>query len=328
MAPINRDPAAAHISLEIRPAAEPPPVSQSASPRRPRTTNPHACTPAPGLASLPRLLPRNAPYPNDHVAIDIPAQSRPENHGEGTSRQSRDGQTSRIGREVLPSNAGVGSRNVTFRSKLAATLQTGIGTAAPLAALNVAADLAGNAMLGTGSHAAGSFGSNIKTGLAAAGMGIAADVAVTTFVTAVGHAYLDNKLFHEKNKTADEMIATKKANSAILAYIGGTGSSVAMTMAATALTGGTVTAGGVATGFAAQAIGGLIAHPLALGTAALAYQFKGGHSRQPDSLEAGIDGYVDWIQQKLSKTPAAKTSTSAASHRNEPPSIAHGDDMV
>ena len=328
MAPINRDPAAAHIAIEICPAADLPLLGQQASPRRTSATNLHAGTVTPGLAALPRLPPRNAPFPTDHVVIDIPAQARLQNFGQGRSRQSPDGQASRNDCQPLPSNAGESSRNVTFQRKLAATLQTGIGTAAPLAALNFAADLAGSAMLGTASHAAGSFGSNIKAGLAAAGMGIAADVAVTTLVTAVGHTYLDNKLFHEKNKTADEMIATKKANSAILAYIGGTGSSVAMTMAATALTGGTVTAGGVATGFAAQAIGGLIAHPLALGTAALAYQFKRGPSRQPDSLEAGIDGYVDWIQEKLSKTPTAKISTSAASHRNEPPSVAHGDDMV
>ena len=199
-----------------------------------------------------------------------------------------------------------------------------------MAAVNAAADSAGQALLGTVHHAGGSVGSAMQTGLVVAGLSVVADAAMTTLVAAAGHQYLDEKFYHKQNKTADEMIAAKKANSATLAYIGGAGSSVAMSLAATALTGGSVTASVVKSTLITQVVGGLIVHPVVLGaaTGALAYQFRNGANQAPDSLQAGLADHVTWLNDKLAMLSAVTRLSAPETHAGATPAIAPGDDMV
>lgn len=300
----------------------------SPSPSRARAENKQGRSPP--LPDIPRLSPRNAPIPNRHHVIDIFPLAPAEGSRSGASAQAHNGLTDHGGSLPLPLTHAPTSRSVAFHQKLAATLKTGIAIAAPIAAVNAVADGAGHAILGTVHHMSNSVGSDMRTSLVAAGLGVVADAAVTTLVAAAGHKYLDEKFYHEKNKTADEMIAAKKANSAAFAYIGGAGSSVAMSLAATALTGGSVTASVVKSTLISQAIGGLIVHPVVLGvaTSALAYQFRNRTDRAPDSLQAGFEEYAAWLSGKLAMVGSATEPTAPETHAGNMPVIAPGDDMV
>jgi hypothetical protein len=321
---INRN--APHVILEMGTPAASPANGDIASPRRGRSeSNSNSGPRAPGL---PRLPSRNAPYPNHHCIVEIPLQANSRNDGAGTSANPLDTQSSEGGRFLIPATADASSRNVTFQRKLAATLKTGVGTALPITAINVASDAIGSALTGTMQHSADSLGSHLKTGLAAAGMGLAVDIAVTTMVTVAGHAYLDEKFYHENDTTADEMIATKKANSAVLTYIGGAGSSTALTLAATAMTGGAVTAEVLKSTLISQAVGGLIAHPVLLGATALAYHFRKRAEPAPDSMQAGFEGYASWIGAKLNGAGNPETAIAPESSGPDTQIVRPGDDMV
>ena len=200
-----------------------------------------------------------------------------------------------------------------------------------MAAVNALAGSAGSALLGTVHYVPDSISNSLKIGVTAGSMGIAAEVAGTVLVTAAGHKYLDKIFYHDQDKSADEMIAAKKANSAAFAYLGSTGSSTAMSLAATALTGGTVTASVVKTTLLTQAVGGLIVHPVVIGVAvsALAYHHaKNGADRAPDSLQAGIEAHVSWIKEKLTTTGLAKPSIKPAAYCDDASVISPGDNMV
>ena len=328
MRTVNRNPPASSISLEIESApalsAGNPGLAPLQAPPEARRINHRP------VRSLPRLVPRNAPLPNEHVAIDIPPRSASAEPEPVDSPRRRLGQTGPDPRFTLPTSAPGSSRDVPFQRKLAAALKTGLGIAVPFNAINVAADMAGGTIIGTVDHAAGSFASNLAVGATAAGFGLVGEVAATVAVTAFGHAYLDEKFYHAQGKTADEMIAAKKANAAGLAYIGGTGTSVAMTLAATALTGGTVTANVAKNAAISHFVGGMVAHPLMLAATAgaIAYHAKFRPDRAPDSLQAGIEGYVNWARAKLPGIVPAIPSAIAPLPARDGPAVAPGDDMV
>jgi hypothetical protein len=299
MATINHHLPAPHVALEIdRPSTSAPQEIQNSAPRRSSIeTSPSRPVPASGP---PRLASRNAPFPRDHCAIDMP----------------------------LPPDAPGSSRNVAFRTKLAATMKAGIGTTAPIAAIDVSVDLAVNAAFRAAQHVAQAPGADIATKATAVAINLAAEAALTTAVAVVGHTYLDEKFYHSKDKTANEMLATKKANSAIFAYVGGAGASFATTMAATALTGGAVTASVVKTALITQAITSVIVPPLVVGATAIVYKARKGSERSDDSLQAGLESYGNWAYEKLQSRVANSSQGAATSHRPEGPVIASGDDMV
>lgn len=285
-------------------------------------------------AGLTGLASRNAPIPNRRpapLAASMASSSAAASPAARAAMQSQgDIETGHAASEPTDAPSPESSRNVSFARKLRATLSTGMGVGVPLAALNVGAEKLGGAVLET--LAPGGFAATgMKPVLTAAGLGMAADAALTTLVAAAGHAYLDQKFYHDKGKTADEMIAAKKANSAILSYLGGTGTSLATSLAATALTGGSVTAGTVKTVLATQVIGGLVVHPVVLGAAAgaLAWQRSQPAPAAPDSLQAGLQHYADAVQHKLASAGSAATSSTAipvAGAPSSPP--ARGEDMV
>lgn len=318
MVTVNRNPNAPKFGIDGSGPATPLAKSGNPLPSRVRTENHQGSRPP--MPDVPRLASRNAPFPSPHHVIDIPADAAARRSSPGASSGIRKPESTHDGTLPLTVNPPASSRTVSFQRKLAATMKTGMSIATPLAAANMVADELGSRILGAVRHVPGSVGSRLKTSMTATGLGIVADAAVTTLVAAAGHAYLDEKFYHEKNKTGDEMIAAKKANSAAFAYIGATGTSMATSLAATALTGGAVTASVVKTTLLAQVIGGAIVYPVVLGAvgATLAYHAKkNGADRAPDSLQAGIEGHVAWLKGKLARTDAA-----------EAPTVAPGDDMV
>jgi hypothetical protein len=221
------------------------------------------------MPGSPRLPSRNAPFPHDHCVINIPAQVTIQNTSPGAPHAHDDEQTSQNGNLPISTTARGSSRNVAFRTKLAATLKTGIGMAVPVAAVSIATDMVVRALWNMAQHLANSSGSDIRIKLTAAGMGFAADAVAISVLTVAGHAYLDKKFYYNKDKSADEMIATKKANSAVFACVCGTGTPIAITSAATALTGGTVTASVVTNALITHAIGSVIATSAVQNVAAL-----------------------------------------------------------
>lgn len=301
MATINHHLHSPHVAIEIeRPPAPMPQASQNPAPRRSSTaTIPSRPVPVPA-SGPPQLASRNAPFPRDHCAIDMP----------------------------LPAHAPGSSRNVAFRTKLAATMKAGFGTTAPIAAIDVSVDLAVRAAASAAQHVAQAPGADIATKATAVAINLAAEAALTTVVAVVGHTYLDEKFYHSKEKTANEMLATKKANSAIFAYVGGAGASFATTMAATALTGGTVTASVVKTALITQAITSVIVPPLVVGAAAIVYKARKGSQRSDDSLQAGLESYGNWAYTKLHGREANSAPGAAPSHGPDEPVVAPGDDMV
>lgn len=171
------------------------------------------------MPGVPHLSPRNAPIPNRQpntlrsmtrsgtVTPDAnPAYTDIET-GLGLHSPSKDG-------------GSAPSREVSFARKLQATLSTGLGVGVPLAAANVGTERIAGALLDM-AHSRHLPPTSLRASFAAGSLGIAADIVVTGMVTAAGHVYLDKKFYHDQNKTADEMIAAKKANSVILSYLGG-----------------------------------------------------------------------------------------------------------
>ena len=207
-------------------------------------------------------------------------------------------------------------------------MKAGVGTTAPIAAIDVSVDLAVNAAFRAAQHVAQAPGTDIATKATAVAINLAAEAALTTAVAVVGHTYLDEKFYHSTNKTANEMLSSKKANSAIFAFVGGAGASFATTMAATALTGGTVTASVVKTALITQAVTNVIVPPLIAGATVIAYKARKGKERPDDSLQAGLERYGNWAYDKLhgrgaNRAPAAATSPGPAGAV-----AAAGDEMV
>ena len=328
MVPINRNPNIPPILTGRDSPAISLPKSRSPSPV-PRATKDNLNGNSP-FSDLHRFSSRSAPVPNQHCVIDILPETIAQDAVASASPRPRVEQGELDGSLPLPL-ATRSSRSVSFQRKVAATLKTSMAVSVPMAAINAFADNAGSTVLGTVRHVSGPIGTNLKVALTAGSMGIAAEVAGTVLVTAAGHKYLDKIFYHDQDKSADEMIAAKKANSAAFAYLGSTGSSTAMSLAATALTGGTVTASVVKTTLLTQAVGGLIVHPVVIGVAvsALAYHHaKNGADRAPDSLQAGIEAHVSWIKEKLTTTGLAKPSIKPAAYCDDASVISPGDNMV
>lgn len=329
MVPINRNPNVPQAIASGELPTTSPTQSRSPSPLHNRLkaiSNDNAF-----FSDIPLPASRNAPISNPHYVIDIFPETFPQDANTSASPRSWDEQTVHDGGLPLPPSARPSSRSVSFQRKVAATLKTGLAVSIPMAAINAVADSAGSALLGTVYHVPDSIGNTLKVGLTAGSLGIASDVAVTVLVAAAGHKYLDKKFYHDKNKTADEMIATKKANSATLTYLGSASSSAAVTLAATALTSGAVTASVVKTVLLSQAVGGLIVHPIVMGAAASALAYghaKNGADHVPDSLQAGIESHVSWVTGKLTTPKAREPSTGPAAHGDDAPVAPRGDDMV
>jgi hypothetical protein len=210
--------------------------------------------------------------------------------------------------EPLPSSS------VVLQTKLAQTLKICLGVGIPLATLNLitgmCSDLAMRRAWGESTDfSANSIGRDLKIGMSAAGLGIGFDVVLTALIAIIGHMYVDNWLYHQKGKTADEMMAKKKALGATLGCLNGLSTSLGLAFASTRMTGNPVTAEVSKIIVFSQILSGMITPPLVLGAVLLAYYFTRNSTCSPDSALAGLRNYASCLKAKVNSVNSTVPST-------------------